>query len=139
MFAVRFFAAAMLLAAVPCASAAEPLSSSSVQISLRVPRPSSIAYGLLTADPVAAISQEIPAAPPWQPPNQQFSGLAAVYQPAGPTGVAAAINLSTFQPLGFQPANTPMPFMTNVQLFAAPTAARSSEIWLTPMPRNFYK
>jgi hypothetical protein len=137
MFAIRFFAAATLAAAVPWTSAAEPFSSRVAQLSLSAPRRQPVGLRLLPADSLAATSNGIATAPlaetsMGQPHNPQLSGLVAMYAPAGSPGAGIALNLLTPQSSGFQTATTTTSLGTRPQLLLAPAEVQSAPTWPAP-------
>jgi hypothetical protein len=137
MFAVRFFAAAMLAAVLPCASAAEPVSSKLSQLSLTTTSPQPVALRLLAPDSLAATSNRmavttLAGASIAQPRNPQLSGLAAAYPPSGTNGLALTLNLQSAQGMELRDANAPTSLTTRIQALSNPTAVQPTSTWLTP-------
>src|SRR5262245_24904915 len=120
MFAVRFFAVAMLAAVVPFASAADPVSSKLSQISFTATGPQPVALRLLPPDSFAATSNRMAVTPlagtsVAEPRNPQLSVLAAAYPPSGANGLASTLNLQSAQAAELQDANAPTSLTTRIQ------------------------
>lgn len=137
MFAIRFFAVAMLAAVVPCASAAEPVSSKLSQISFTTTGPQPVALRLLPPDSFAATSNRMAVMPLAgasiaQPRNPQLSGLAAAYPPSETNGLALTLNLQPAQGMELEDANPPTSLAGRIQALSTPTIVQPAATWLSP-------